>query len=99
MVRREEGPVTVVTVSDTVWDQSIVRGGEDPLSQDPVFQRQVVASQVVLARLDQSQAGVVKTVGGRSLVISREAGRLTVNDLPVIKTVSAANNEVTRTDF
>ena len=70
LVREEqEGPgVTVVTVPDTVWALHIPGAGEeDPLSREPVFQRQVVSSQVVAARIDGSQAGRVKTVGGRSL--------------------------------
>ena len=88
--------VTVVTVSDTVWALNIPGvGEEDPLSQEPVFQRQVLSSQLVLGRIEASQAGPVKTVGGRSLLVRREAaGRLTVNEVPVIKILSAGNSEV-----
>ena len=88
--------VTVVTVSDTVWALNIPSAGEeeDPLSQEPVFQRQVLSSQLVLGRMDASQAGPVKTVGGRSLLVRREAGSLTVNEVPVLNIISAGNNEV-----
>ena len=102
LVREEqEGPgVTVVTVPDTVWALHIPGvGEEDPLSREPVFQRQVVSSQVVAARIDGSQAGRVKTVGGRSLLVTREADQLTVNDVPVTSIVSAGNNEVTSSSF
>ena len=92
--------VTVVTVSDAVWALNIPGAGEeDPLSQEPVFQRQVVSSQLVVGRIDGSQAGRVKTVGGRSLLITREADQLTVNDVPVTSIVSAGNNEVTSSSF
>ena len=58
LVRREEAAVvTVVTVSDAVWALNIPEAGEeDPLSQEPVFQRQVVSSQLVVGRIDGSQA-------------------------------------------
>ena len=97
----EAAVVTVVTVSDAVWALNITGAGEeDPLSQEPVFQRQVVSCQLVVGRIDGSQAGPVKTVGGRSLVVRREAaGRLTVNDVPVINILSAGNNQVTSWSF
>ena len=100
LVRGEEAPtttgVTLVTVPDSVWGLQIKTGeAEDPLRHDPVFQRQVVSSQVVVGRIDGSQAGAVKTVGGRSLLISREAGQLTVNQVPVANILSVGNNQVT----
>ena len=100
---QEEGPgVTVVTVPDTVWALHIPGAGEeDPLSREPVFQRQVVSSQVVAASIGWpgSQAGRVKTVGGPSLLITREEDQLSVNDVPVTSIVSAGNNEVTSSSF
>ena len=104
LVRVEEGPVspvTVLTVSDSVWDLHIQTGEEeDPLRHDPVFQRQVVSTQLVLGRIDGGQAGPVKTVGGRSLLVRREAERLlTVNDVPVLNIISVGNSEVTGWSF
>ena len=87
-----QSEVTVVTVPDAVWSLNIPQQ-EDPLSKDPVFQRQVVVTQLVPGKIDQ-QTGVVKTVGGRSLVIKREAGQLTVNEVPVKEVIKAGGNEV-----
>ena len=86
-----QSEVTVVTVPDAVWSLNIPQQ-EDPLSKDPVFQRQVAVTQLVPGEIDQ-QTGVVKTVGGRSLVIKREAGQLTVNEVPVKEVIKAGGNE------
>ena len=88
-----QSEVTVVTVPDAVWSLNIPQQ-EDPLSKDPVFQRQIVVTQLVLGKIDQQTGGVVKTVGGRSLVIKREAGQLTVNEVPVKEVIKAGGNEV-----
>ena len=70
---------------------------EDPL-HDPVFQRQVIGCQLVTGqKIDRNKEldKVVRTVGGRSLVIkvSGEAG-ITVNDVPVTEIISVGDNQV-----
>ena len=69
---------------------------EDPLN-DRVFQRQVIGCQLVTGqKIDrEEQDRVVRTVGGRSLVIKiRSEERITVNDVPVTQIISVGDNQV-----
>ena len=70
---------------------------EDPLN-DPVFQRQVIGCQLVAGQKidrEEEQDRVVRTVGGRSLVIKiRSEERITVNDVPVTEIISVGGNQV-----
>ena len=70
---------------------------EDPL-KDRVFLRQVIGTQLVTGlKIDpeKEQDRVVKTVGGRSLVIKMGSeGGITVNDVPVTEIISAGDNQV-----
>lgn len=70
---------------------------EDPL-KDHVFLRQVIGTQLVTGlKIDpeKEQDRVVKTVGGRSLVIKMGSeGGITVNDVPVTEIISAGDNQV-----
>ena len=70
---------------------------EDPLN-DPVFQRQVIGCQLVAGQKidrEEEQDRVVRTVGGRSLVIKiRSEERITVNDVPVTEIISVGDNQV-----
>ena len=70
---------------------------ENPL-HDPVFQRQVIGCQLVTGQKIDRDKGldkVVRTVGGRSLVIrvSGEAG-ITINNVPVTEIISVGDNQV-----
>ena len=62
-----------------------------------MFQRQIVTTQIVpstVPRQKNSQT-VVKTVGGRSLVIKTDSQDVTtVNDVPVIDFVTSGDSEV-----
>ena len=71
----------------------------DPLRDDPVFQRQVVGCQLVAGTLPGAGQGgeVVRTVGGRSLVIQKKSEELTVNDVPVTEIISVGDNQVITT--
>ena len=85
----EEG-FTVFTVSDETLLENIPQGNGnnlanllditkelvvDPLEVDPVLQRHVVATQLVLGPLDLTTPSTTKTVGGRTIIIKiREDG-------------------------
>ena len=86
------GGVTLVTVADAVWAEHLP-AGEDPLASDPVFQRQVVGCQLVAASVSRAADSVARTVGGRSLVITTQPS-LAVNQVPVVNTVRAGQDEV-----
>ena len=86
------GGVTLVTVADAEWAEQLP-AGEDPLASDPVFQRQVVGCQLVAASVSRAEDGVARTVGGRSLVVTTQP-RLAVNQVPVVATVRAGQDEV-----
>ena len=86
------GGVTLVTVADAVWAEHLP-AGEDPLASDPVFQRQVVGCQLVAASVSRAADSVARTVGGRSLVITTQPS-LAVNQVPVVTTVRAGQDEV-----
>ena len=70
---------------------------EDPLN-DRVFQRQVIGCQLVTGQeidKEEEQDRVVKTVGGRSLVIKVRSGeKITVNDVSVTEIISVGDNQV-----
>ena len=88
------GGVTLVTVADAVWAEHLPAGeDEDPLASDPVFQRQVVGCQLVAASVSRAADSVARTVGGRSLVITTQPS-LAVNQVPVVTTVRAGQDEV-----
>ena len=88
------GGVTLVTVADTVWAEHLPAAeDEDPLASDPVFQRQVVGCQLVAASVSRAADSVARTVGGRSLVITTQPS-LAVNQVPVVNTVRAGQDEV-----
>ena len=70
---------------------------EDPLEDDPVFQRQVIACQLVPHSISpQSEASMnFKTVGGRTVVVKKDdTGRVLVNDVPVVDQIKVDNSEV-----
>ena len=70
---------------------------EDPILHDPVFQRQIVTTQIVSSTIPRQKNSetVVKTVGGRSLVIKTNGQDVTtVNDVPVIDIIQSGNSEV-----
>merc|ERR1712215_8973 len=78
---RGEGGFTVFTVADTTWEEHLPKD-VDPLKVDPILQRLVVATQLVLGPLDLSVPTTDKTVGGRTLVVTPQpGGLLTVNDV------------------
>ena len=62
-----------------------------------MFQRQIVTTQIVPATIPRQKISetVVKTVGGRSLVVKTDSQDVTtVNDVPVIDIISSGNAEV-----
>ena len=62
-----------------------------------MLQRQIVTTQIVPSSIprQKNSENVVKTVGGRSLVIKTDSQDITtVNDVPVIDIISSGNSEV-----
>ena len=66
----------------------------DPLLEDPIFQRLVVATQLVTGDVDLSSSSTWKTVGGRTLVIKKKEDSLVVNDVPVQNVFKEGKNKV-----
>ena len=105
----EEG-FTVFTVSDETWLENIPQGNGntqvnllditkvlvvDPLELDPVLQRLVVATQLVLGPLDLTAPSTIKTVGGRTIIIKiREDGQLVANDVCVKMVAGEGKNRL-----
>ena len=59
-----------------------------------MFQRQVISTQLVSGHIDQTQDSVVKTVGGRTLVIKIQDSVTTVNDVTVDKVITVGDNQL-----
>jgi len=90
----EEG-FTVFTVSDDTWLDNINQGPDDPLEHDPVLQRLVVATQLVLGKVNTTASSTTRTVGGRTLVLKvGDDGQLVVNDVPVKMVIEEGKNKV-----
>jgi len=85
--------ITIITINDDLWKQHIPYA-EDPISKEPVFQRQVVGTQIVEGTIPRDEDSVVKTVGGRSFVIKHANGVKTVNDVSIKEIISVGGNEV-----
>lgn len=90
----EEG-FTVFTVSDKTWLDNIPTGPVDPLEHDPILQRLVVATQLVLGQVDITASSTTRTVGGRTLVLKvGDDGQLVVNDVPVEMVIKEGKNKI-----
>merc|ERR1719376_176850 len=90
----EEG-FSVFTVSDKTWLDNIPEGPVDPLEHDPILQRLVVATQLVLGQVDITASSTTKTVGGRTLVLKfGDDGQLVVNDVPVKMVIKEGKNKI-----
>eukprot|EP00092_Neocalanus_flemingeri_P042780 GFUD01046920.1.p1 GENE.GFUD01046920.1~~GFUD01046920.1.p1 ORF type:complete len:198 (-),score=69.78 GFUD01046920.1:57-650(-) len=86
---------TVFTISDEAWLDVVPQGPVDPLELDPVLQRLVVATQLVLGHLDLTVPSTTKTVGGRTLVLKiRPDGQLVANDVPVKMVAGEGKNQL-----
>merc|ERR1712002_261024 len=91
----ENGTFTLFTVDDDTWSLHLLSGRADPFLLDPVLQRLVISTQLVKDQVTLTEPAVIKTVGGRSLVLSQEGGgEIHVNDVPIKKKVIVGNSQL-----
>ena len=66
------------------------------MTDDPVFQRQVIACQLVPHTISPAnESRNYKTVGGRTVVVRKDdQGSVLVNDVPIMDVVKVDNCEV-----
>ena len=66
------------------------------MKDDPVFQRQVIACQLVPQTISpKNESQSYKTVGGRTVVVRRDdQGTVLVNDVPIVEVVTVDKCEV-----
>lgn len=91
---------TIVTIEDFGFTMLIPMDAANPLYLDDVFQRLVIACQLVKGRVDPDNEEIKKekglkttTVGGRTLVFKNE-GMMTVNDMPVVSVHRTAKTSI-----
>merc|ERR1712088_132516 len=59
-----EAAFTLFTLRDEAWKLHMLDGRANPLDNDPVFQRLVLATQLVAGQVDLTVEGRHRTVGG-----------------------------------
>lgn len=88
--------VVIVTAESRRFYIDSLSLAEDPLRDDPVFQRQVIACQLVPHSISPgTESQNYKTVGGRTVVVKKDdKGTVLVNDVPLVDIVTVDKYEV-----
>jgi len=93
-VEESESTFTLFTLSDATWKSHLLDDRANPLDSDPVFQRLVLATQLVVGQVDLSVEGRLRTVGGRTLELTQAENGLQVNGVEVSQVLRSGHTQL-----
>jgi len=89
-----EAAFTLFTLRDTAWKSHMLEGRANPLENDPVLQRLVLATQLVAGQVDLTGEGRLRTVGGRTLDLTQGTNGLQVNGVKVSQVLKSGQTQL-----